>query len=100
MIDVQEEKWDAVGKKLGGSSQVIASDPYELRIVAPLAPRGWKTIQAELTAEDRAAGAEIKYTQSGACVRATITSPTSRLVRWTLQLEAGPADAAPPANSL
>jgi hypothetical protein len=100
MIDVREEKWDAAGKKLGGSSRVIAGDPYELRIVAPLAPRGWKTIRAELTAEDRAAGAEIKYTQSGACVRATITSPASRLVRWTLQFEAEPADTAPPPNRL
>ena len=82
--------------KLSGLSQAVAADPYELRIVAPPTPQSWKTIRAELTAGDRAAAPRSEYTQSGPCVRATITSPTSRLVGWTLHFAAGPAETALP----
>jgi hypothetical protein len=87
IVDVIEEQWNAARKTLNGKSQVVAGDPYELRVVAPSQPKSWKAVKAELSPDDLAAGAEIKLAQTDACVRATIRSPKSRAVSWKMTFE-------------
>ena len=39
MVDAADETWDATSMTLSARSKVVASDPYELRIVVPSADR-------------------------------------------------------------
>jgi hypothetical protein len=81
IVDVKEETWDGV-KTLSGISEVVANDPYELRVFAPTGQSGWRVDKAEVATVDRDQGAEITFTQSGPEVRATIRAPFSRPVHW------------------
>jgi hypothetical protein len=77
IVDVVEERWDPATKTLTGRSKVVAGDPYELRIIAP---EGWTVNSTQ------ASGAEIQpAAQSEGLVRATIRSPQSREVAWTVK---------------
>jgi hypothetical protein len=77
MVDLTDEKWDAASKTLSGTSQIVAGDPYELRIVTP----GWNDSHPA----GSASGAAIKLTQADTLVRTTIDSTNSRAVNWTIQ---------------
>ncbi|HEY3319647.1 MAG TPA: NPCBM/NEW2 domain-containing protein [Planctomycetota bacterium] len=96
IVDVVGEKWDDAGTALNGKSNVVASDPYELRVITPVEPKSWKVVKAELGAD--AAGAEIKFVQTGPLVRATITSPKSCAISWKIAFEPGPAVTLQPAK--
>ena len=67
MIDVLAEKWETAGKDQGGTlsgrSKVIGDDAYELRIALP-ASQKWKVARAEVSPDDAAAGAAIKFAES------------------------------------
>ncbi|MCP4642783.1 MAG: alpha-galactosidase [bacterium] len=84
IVDLIEETWDAEARSLGGCSQVVAKDPYELRVAVP---EPFKTTVVEVSDEDKGAGVQGSVKQDGANVRACIESPTSRQVRWTLRFE-------------
>ncbi len=43
IIDVKSERWDSAKNTIFGQSEVVADDPYELRIYAP---QGWKVQSA------------------------------------------------------
>ena len=85
MIDVLAEKWETAGKDHGGTlsgrSKVIGGDAYELRIALP-ASQKWKVARAEVSPDDAAAGAAIKFAESDLGARATITTPADREVNW------------------
>jgi NPCBM/NEW2 domain/Melibiase len=95
MVDVKEENWDGA-TTLSGTSEVVAGDPYELRVIAPPESKGWTAVRAEIAADDRSAGASMELAQSGPYIRAAIRSSTSRTVNWRIVFEPGLAlDSAP-----
>jgi hypothetical protein len=87
MVDVREEKWDAAAQTLSGTSCVVANDPYELRIVVPSGERSWRACEAAVSFDDAAAGVNAIFKQDGPRLRALITSPASREVRWQVRFE-------------
>lgn len=78
LIDVRSEMWDADSLTLRGSSDMVAGDPYELRIVCPpdFAPSKW-TLGA---ADSIGSGTSIE----GNLVRITVTPAKSGPVDWAL----------------
>ena len=94
MIDVLAEKWEPAGKDQGGTlsgrSKVIGGDAYELRIALP-ASQKWKVARAEVSPDDAAAGAAIKFAESDLGARATITTPADREVNWKVVFAAAKA---------
>lgn len=97
IVDVTGETWDAGTSTLSGTSQVVASDPYELRIVVPAGENSWRATGIRLQAADEAAGVKAEFKQDGPRIRATVKSPASREVKWTVAFERGSAIAAVPA---
>jgi hypothetical protein len=87
MVDVLEEEWDAAARALGGVSRVVANDPYELRIIVPASRNSWRAEAVVLSARDGQAGVKSEFKQAGPELRATITSPASREVRWQIKFE-------------
>jgi hypothetical protein len=79
IIDVIEEEW--AGNTLSGASEVIANDPYELRIRVPA---GWKLDKASAPA-----------TETPGLVRVALQSPVTAKVSWEVSFaqvpESGPA---------
>jgi hypothetical protein len=97
IIDVTDEKWDAAKSHLSATSKVVANDPYELRIVVPSAEKSWRANTVKVSAEDSAAGVKAEIKQDSPRIRANITSPVSRDVKWTFAFERGQAiDILPP----
>jgi hypothetical protein len=90
MVDVTGENWRGSSQTLSGASQIVGSDPYELR-VAGLNEGGkhWKLIAATIAAADLTAGVSItpKAVASGEAgwLRVLITSGNSRNVKWRLK---------------
>jgi hypothetical protein len=85
IVDVLAEKWNRGTKTLTGRSQVVANDPYELRVLLPATGQPWSVARAELSAADQAIGATITISAQAGLARATIHAPTSREVGWTLR---------------
>ena len=79
LIDVIEETWDPAARTLSGKSRVVGGDPYELRIALPAAGT-WKAARAAADAGTIQVGAAEPQG-----VRATIDSPESKEIRWTVQ---------------
>lgn len=69
IVDVTREKWS--GHTLAGTSEVIANDPYELRIRVPA---GWKLVRASAPA-----------TETPGLVRLTLSSAKSQKVDWQVE---------------
>ena len=88
IVDVLEEKWDAAAQTLEGLSRVVANDPYELRMVVPISQNSWRAQALVLSAEDGRAGVQSEFKQDGPKLRATLTSPASREVRWHVKFAA------------
>lgn len=76
IVDVMEEKWDAASKTLSGRSKIVGGDPYELRIVLP--DKTWNAANAT------ASGGATSFAQKDDLVRATIQSPRSGEVNWSV----------------
>ena len=90
IVDVTEERWrDAT---LSGVSQVVARDPYELRIGGLQDGPGWQAMAAEVSAADAAAGVTIELLPARdgepGWRRAMICGNTeNRAVRWSVQFQ-------------
>jgi hypothetical protein len=82
VVDVLDEKWDAATRTLSGVSRVVASDPYELRVVVPVGDRSYR--------------AAAPATQDGPNVRMTIGSRVNGEVKWAIAFEPGRVEAAAP----
>lgn len=68
IVDVSNEKWS--GNTLSGTSEVIANDPYELRIRVPA---GWKLEKASAPA-----------VETGGLVRVSLKSGKTEAVDWNV----------------
>jgi len=77
IVDVMDEKWDAVSSTLSGRSKIVGGDPYELRIVLP--NKNWITGKVEVSGN-----ATATFNQDNNLVRATIQTPTSGEFNWTV----------------
>jgi hypothetical protein len=62
IVDVREETWSA--GTLSGVSEVVANDPYELRIAGIGGSSGWKFVKASVSPEDANAGVTIQAAQA------------------------------------
>ena len=89
IIDVADERWSSAGNRLTALSQIVANDPYELRVAGLRdGNKNWKLLSAKVSATDRRAGVEIEPASQPpneqGWVRITLRSPTSRAVHWEL----------------
>jgi hypothetical protein len=81
IVDLAEERWDAVSRTLRGRSRVVAGQAYELRIDSRS-----ELAQATLAAANRTAGVRIApKPMADGLVRVSIQSPVSREVSWELR---------------
>lgn len=80
IVDVNGERWDAAARTLSGTSDVIAGDPYELRIARPVG-----TTAAIDHAEVAGGGAKITVVgEEPLGWRVRIDSPTGGAVAWRI----------------
>jgi hypothetical protein len=98
LIDVLEEEWDAATRTLSGRSLVVGGDAYEMRIAAFAPGAVWRVSSARVSPEDSANGVTIDSRGGNGMVRATVKSPASRTVAWSLVFEKAPVSAAGPAR--
>ncbi len=84
IVDLVEENWDEAGDVLSGRSKVVGGDSYELRTVALAKDKGWLVKAVEVSDDDKSAGVKIRFKERNGLVRATIESPVSRDVSWSL----------------
>ena len=97
IIDVTDEKWDAAKSQLTATSKMVGNDPYELRIVVPSSKNSWRATGIKVSDEDAAAGVKASIKQDGPRIRAALSSPMSREVKWQVAFERGEAiDILPP----
>ena len=87
IVDVASEVWDAATKTLSGVSTVVGNDSYELRIAMPAGGIGQATAVV-VSAEDARAGVATRIARDGENLRVTLTSQTSRAVRWSIRFGA------------
>jgi hypothetical protein len=80
IVDVLDEKWHSSSKTLTGRSKIVGGDAYELRIVLP--EGNWNATSAQASG-----GAQVSFTQNGSLVRATIQSPKSKEINWTVRFK-------------
>ena len=78
LIDVVAEAWNPKTKTLSGTSNMVAGDPYEMRIVCP---EGLKATATQVG--DKAASVS-KIEQTGKLVRATITPAATGPMNWSI----------------
>jgi hypothetical protein len=82
IVDVAEQIWDSGRNELRGKSNIVGSDPYELRIFAPTDAVSRQVSSADVSKADHKAGVTIETKQAGPEIRITINSPENRLVSW------------------
>ena len=88
IIDLRDEHWNPATKTLSGCSQVVANDPYEIRIAGLTdGSKTWQPSSIKVSTEDQAAGVTAALGDSKDILRATLRSAQSRTVRWALKFE-------------
>jgi Melibiase/Alpha galactosidase C-terminal beta sandwich domain len=93
IVDITGEKWIDSSRTFSATSQIVANDPYQLRIAGLNANRQqWKLASATVSAADQAAGVTIAPKPAPpdevGWLRLTITSTNSRAITWTLKFSA------------
>jgi hypothetical protein len=91
IVDVTDETWNADARELSATSQVVADDPYELRIAGLRDGGAWKPAAVAVSEADKAAGVTIglKPPAPGdeGWLRVVIASRQSGKVRWLVKFE-------------
>ena len=77
------ETWDAGSQSLQGTSRVEADDPYELRIVVPVAKASWRVRDVTVDDED----VQIDWRQQGPGIRVTLSKPEAVELHWTVTFD-------------
>lgn len=78
-IDLHDLKFDAEAFVLTGTSDLVANDPYELRIFVPADSRCGRINQVE------AAGERVSVREEGPLLVVTIDSDKSQSVKWRIE---------------
>ncbi len=81
-VDLLEEEW--TGSELRGRSQVVAGDPYELRVVVPVGQDSWQL------AEARAGGLKGGIRENGPAIRVRWEPSETGVLGWELKFKRGP----------
>lgn len=81
-VDLVSVTWDAAANTLRGVSNVVAKDPYELRLITP-----WKS--AATAARTEKADALIEVEHGVPQMRVLITSKKNREVKWEIPFNPG-----------
>jgi len=85
LMDLHDETWTAAKSTLSASSDLVANDPYQVRILAS----GDVSKAAAVTLDEAStkSGVTAEIQQRGPLVRLTLNSPDSRRVSWSLKFE-------------
>jgi hypothetical protein len=84
-VDLLEEEW--TGSVLRGRSNVVADDPYELRVVVPVGEHSWKLDSVTV------AGINSSFQQDGPTIRVRLEPSKTTAISWELTFRRGPVDA-------
>jgi len=82
-IDLTNERWNNDARQLSGVSQLVAGDPYELRIVLPAHEPAWEPVS--ITVNNNRVATALDHTADG--VRATLTGKKSATVAWSVTFQ-------------
>lgn len=83
IVDLKKESWRAASGTLEGTSEVVADDPYELRLTAFQKAGNWTFRSADISEP-----ATIRLvSQEGPYLRVLIESPESCSVNWKIRFE-------------
>ena len=85
VVDVVREEWNADDLVLTGTSQVVAGDPYELRIAVPTGENSFLATEVQGDAPDL----PLSFEQTGPRLRVTIRSGETRTITWTVRFRRG-----------
>lgn len=85
IVDVLEEHWSDANGTLSGKSDVIGGDPYELRITSDYWNGFWKPVSIHFLEPDNSLNFNGTLIEDGYLTRATINSPVSREVSWSIR---------------
>ena len=96
IVDVMEETWDADNLTLCGRSQVVAGDPYEMRIIVPAGEESYRITGAKASSDDSGAEVQVTAEQNGPKIRIRIESTTSQTVDWSVQFRRAAVDVPAP----
>jgi hypothetical protein len=77
IVDRLEQKWDAASNSLSGVGDVIANDPYELRVVSP---KGLAVDKTNVEGDAKV----ISSQNEDQLLRVRIESPRNERVKWTI----------------
>ena len=85
LMDLHDEAWSAEKSSLSASSDLVANDPYQVRILAS----GDLNKAATVTLDEAStkAGVTAEIQQRGPLVRLNLKSPDSRRVSWSLKFD-------------
>jgi hypothetical protein len=90
IVDINAEHWNPATSTLRGRSQVVANDPYELRIVTSGKDQPWRLDRLTVSATDQAAGVKTAFNETAGLVRVTIQSAASREILWEVRFRVQP----------
>lgn len=87
IIEMSDEKWDNHKNTLSGSSNILANDVYEIRLVVPILKNSSSYVINKVSIDNK----DIKITslQEGGVIRVTFLSPTSQNVKWAINFKKG-----------
>ena len=89
-VDLTAEKWEVAAQTFSGTSQLVAGDAYEVRLLTGGAgTKGTTVAHVSVSAADQAAGVTASVTHEGDLARIKIVSPASRTVTWAALLSGG-----------
>ncbi|MFW6218163.1 MAG: hypothetical protein ACOC4K_04120 [Verrucomicrobiota bacterium] len=76
-VELEDLAWDPSSRTLAGTSELVADDPYEIRLHVP---SGYRL--RDVQASD---GASAEIGQTGEFSTVTVSSPESKTVNWRIQ---------------
>jgi len=95
IVDILEEEWNAGKGVLSGRSELVANDPYEIRIVVPTGDVSWKLGAFKVGARKAKV---VSKSQNGPIIRVKIVATESGEVDWSAQFEKAAVEATVPAS--
>jgi hypothetical protein len=88
MVDVREEHWSPFQQSLSGRSELVANDPYEMRVILPNTGARWSLRAIEVSKSDLTAGVRIlSHSEQDGLLRVRLSSPVNREVHWALKYQ-------------
>jgi hypothetical protein len=87
IVDLSDEHWDAASRTLSATSQLVANDPCEVRVVLPDG-NGFRRVSRVEMIGDGSGRTTATVAEEPAGLRLTLKSSSSGAVRWRVQFAA------------